>query len=97
MNVSESNQVTNELHDMHTDVCNVIEILYFAKQNVSNVVDYLYIGSSDYISSKEEAMNIIEKFENEMKHSGSSLERTADKMIELKIRIANMLKKYDLD
>ena len=42
-------------------------------------------------------MNIIEKFENEMKHSGSSLERTPDKMIELKIRIANMLKKYDLD
>ena len=97
MNVTEITGVVNELLHMHADIAKIVESLYFAHPDISDVVHYLSDGDSQYISSKEEAISIIDKVENNMEHSRQSLENIADKIIDIKTNLVDKLDQYDLD
>ena len=97
MNVTEITGVINELLHMHADIAKVVESLYFAHPDISDVVHYLSDGDSQYISSKEEAISIIDKVENNMEHSRRSLENIGEKILFIKTKLVNKLNEYDLD
>ena len=97
MNVTEITGVVNELLHMHADIAKVVESLYFAHPDISDVVHYLSDGDSQYISSKEEAISIIDKVENNMEHSRRSLENIGEKILFIKTKLVNKLNEYDLD
>ena len=97
MNVTEITGVVNELLHMHADIAKVVESLYFTHPDISDVVHYLSDGDSQYISSKEEAISIIDKVENNMEHSRRSLENIGEKILFIKTKLVNKLNEYDLD